>query len=235
LPSWLDAWSYPVRRCSWQCRGRSPDISQACVALAVRLVPGPLLGRFVHVDGGLPRSWGREEGRGMYQFDQGAGRLPPSAGATRVDVKGLAHLPERGPMVLCRQPPVLHGLHLPGLGPLPDRSHTSPRRSTGTAGALRGCSGRRARSHCAAAASIGAHQAMVSAGSGSLAAHGVIGIYPEGDCGRCDGGLHSREHTGAARFGPGVRLRPSCPSEADRHRSGEQASRTSRFRTCSGR
>jgi 1-acyl-sn-glycerol-3-phosphate acyltransferase len=114
----------------------------------------------------------------------------------QVDVKGLAHLPERGPMVLAaNHRSFMDSIFLALVTPRPitfiakaeywDSWRTAWMfRATGQIPLRRG-------------SASAAHQAMVSAGR-ILAGHGVIGIYPEGTRSR-DGGLHPG-NTGAARL-----------------------------------
>jgi 1-acyl-sn-glycerol-3-phosphate acyltransferase len=114
----------------------------------------------------------------------------------QVDVKGLAHLPERGPMVLAaNHRSFMDSIFLAMVTPRPitfiakaeywDSWRTAWMfRATGQIPLRRG-------------SASAAHQAMVSAGR-ILTGHGVIGIYPEGTRSR-DGGLHPG-NTGAARL-----------------------------------
>jgi 1-acyl-sn-glycerol-3-phosphate acyltransferase len=113
-----------------------------------------------------------------------------------VDVKGLRHLPERGPMVLAaNHRSFMDSIFLALATPRPitfiakaeywDSWRTAWMfRATGQIPLRRG-------------SPTGAHQAIVSAGK-ILASEGVIGIYPEGTRSR-DGGLHPG-NTGAARL-----------------------------------
>jgi 1-acyl-sn-glycerol-3-phosphate acyltransferase len=114
----------------------------------------------------------------------------------KVDVKGLGHLPKRGPMVLAaNHRSFMDSIFLAHVIPRPitfiakaeywDSWQTAWMfRATGQIPLRRGSPG-------------GAHEAMVSAGK-ILADDGVIGIYPEGTRSR-DGGLHAG-NTGAARL-----------------------------------
>jgi 1-acyl-sn-glycerol-3-phosphate acyltransferase len=114
----------------------------------------------------------------------------------RVDVKGLAHVPERGPMVLAaNHRSFMDSIFLALVTPRPitfiakaeywDSWRTAwIFRSTGQIPLRRG-------------SATGAHEAMASAGR-ILSGHGVIGIYPEGTRSR-DGGLLPG-NTGAARL-----------------------------------
>jgi 1-acyl-sn-glycerol-3-phosphate acyltransferase len=114
----------------------------------------------------------------------------------QVDVKGLAHVPERGPMVLAaNHRSFMDSIFLALVTPRPitfiakaeywDSWRTAWMfRATGQIPLRRG-------------SASGAHEAMVSAGR-ILSGHGVIGIYPEGTRSR-DGWLHPG-NTGAARL-----------------------------------
>ena len=114
----------------------------------------------------------------------------------QVDVKGLAHLPEAGPMVLAaNHRSFMDSIFLALVTPRPitfiakaeywDSWRTGWMfRATGQIPLRRG-------------SAVGAHQAMVSAGR-VLAGQGVVGIYPEGTRSR-DGVLHVG-NTGAARL-----------------------------------
>jgi 1-acyl-sn-glycerol-3-phosphate acyltransferase len=114
----------------------------------------------------------------------------------RLDVSGLAHVPERGPMVLAaNHRSFMDSIFLALVTPRPitfiakaeywDSWRTAWMfRATGQIPLRRG-------------SATGAHEAMVSAGR-ILSGQGVIGIYPEGTRSR-DGGLHPG-NTGAARL-----------------------------------
>jgi 1-acyl-sn-glycerol-3-phosphate acyltransferase len=114
----------------------------------------------------------------------------------KVDVKGLGHVPPRGPMVLAaNHRSFMDSIFLALVTPRPitfiakaeywDSWRTAWMfRATGQIPLRRG-------------SASGAYQAMESAGD-VLAGHGVIGIYPEGTRSR-DGGLHPGT-TGAARL-----------------------------------
>lgn len=114
----------------------------------------------------------------------------------RVDVKGLGHLPERGPMVLAAN----HRSFMDSIF----LAHVMPRPITFIAKAEYWDSWRTAWMFRATGqiplrrgSAVGALQAIERAG-GVLAEGGVIGIYPEGTRSR-DGGLHAGT-TGAARL-----------------------------------
>jgi 1-acyl-sn-glycerol-3-phosphate acyltransferase len=114
----------------------------------------------------------------------------------QLDVKGLAHLPDRGPMVLAaNHRSFMDSIFLALVTPRPisfiakaeywDSWRTAWMfRATGQIPLRRG-------------SASAAHEAMVSAGR-ILSGHGVIGIYPEGTRSR-DGGLHPG-NIGAARL-----------------------------------
>jgi 1-acyl-sn-glycerol-3-phosphate acyltransferase len=114
----------------------------------------------------------------------------------RVDVKGLGHVPERGPMVLAaNHRSFMDSIFLDLVTPRPitfiakaeywDSWRTAwIFRATGQIPLRRG-------------SARGAREAIVSAGR-ILSGHGVIGIYPEGTRSR-DGDLHPG-NTGAARL-----------------------------------
>jgi 1-acyl-sn-glycerol-3-phosphate acyltransferase len=135
------------------------------------------------------------EDRGVYQLTKA---LVGSAlrRCYQVDVRGLAHLPERGPMVLAaNHRSFMDSIFLAVVTPRPITFIAKAEyweswrtawmfRATGQI-PLRRDSARRA------------HEAMVSAGR-VLAGQGVIGMYPEGTRSR-DGGLHPG-NTGAARL-----------------------------------
>jgi 1-acyl-sn-glycerol-3-phosphate acyltransferase len=136
-----------------------------------------------------------EQGGGVYRLTKA---LVGSAlrRCYKVDVKGLGHLPHRGPMVLAaNHRSFMDSIFLALVTPRPitfiakaeywDSWRTAWMfRATGQIPLRRG-------------SPSGAYQAMESAGK-VLAEHGIIGIYPEGTRSR-DGGLHLG-NTGAARL-----------------------------------